>query len=96
MTKQGPDSIFEYDNYKTTCLIELELSAYILFKRRKRLLAPRVGASKRILAPRLGNGIPLTFIFSLGANNLLVGKRLLAPRVGASKSYEILAPRLQN
>ena len=57
------------------------------------LLAPRVGASKRILAPRLGNGIPLYFIFALGANNLLVGKRLLAPRVGASKSKEILAPR---
>ena len=59
-------------------------------------MAPRVGASKRILAPRLGNGIPLSFIFSLGANNLLVGKRLLAPRVGASKSKEILAPRLEN
>ena len=49
-------------------------------------MPPRVGVSKRILAPRLGNGIPLSFIFSLGANNLLVGKRLLAPRVGASKS----------
>ena len=46
-------------------------------------MAPRVGASKGILAPRLGNRIPLSFIFSLGANNL-VGKRLLAPRVGAS------------
>ena len=55
-----------------------------------------VGASKRILAPRLGNGILLSFIFSIGANNLLVGKRLLAPRVGASKSKEILAPRLDN
>ena len=54
-----------------------------------------VGASKRILAPRLGNGILLSFIFSIGANNLLVGKRLLAPRVGASKSKEILAPRLE-
>ena len=60
------------------------------------LLAPRVGASKRILATRLGNGIPLSFIFSLGANNLLVGKRLLAPMVGASKSKDILAPRLKN
>ena len=54
-----------------------------------------VGASKRILAPRLGNGILLSFIFSIGANNLLVGKRLLAPRVGASKSKEILAPTLE-
>ena len=64
--------------------------AFIL---RKRLLAPRVGASKRILAPRLGNGFPLSFIFSLGANNLIVGKRLLAPRFCASKSKDILAPR---
>ena len=67
-----------------------------LNKHRTRLLAPRVSASKRILAPMLGNGIPLSFIFSLRANNLLVGKRLLAPRVGASKSKEILAPRLEN
>ena len=49
-------------------------------------MAPRVGAFKRILAPRLGNGISLSFIFFLGAHNLLVGKRLLAPRVGAFKS----------
>ena len=62
----------------------------------KRLLAPRVGASKMILAPRLGNGIPLYFIFSLGANILLVGKRILAQRAVASKSKEILAPRLDN
>ena len=33
------------------------------------------------MAQRLGNGIPLSFIFSLGANKLLVGMRLLAPRV---------------
>ena len=52
--------------------------------------------SKRILAPRLGNEIPLAFIFSLGANNLLEGKRLLAPMVGTSKSKEILASRLEN
>ena len=57
-------------------------------------MAPSVGASKRILAPRLGNGIPLSFIFSLGADNLLAGKRLLAPRVGAYR--EILATRLAN
>ena len=63
---------------------------------RKRLLAPRVGASKRISAPRLGNGNPLSFIFSIVANNLLVGKRLLAPSVGASNSKEILAPRVNN
>ena len=56
-------------------------------------MAPRVGASKRILAERLGNGIPLSLIFSLGNNILLVGKRLLAPRVGASRSKEILTPR---
>ena len=59
-------------------------------------MAPRVGASNRILAPRLGNGIPVSFIFSLGANNFLVRKRLLAPRVDASKSKEILAPWLEN
>ena len=59
-------------------------------------MAPRVVASKRILAAKLGNGIPMFFIFSLGANNPLVGKRLLAPRVGASKSKELLAPRLKN
>ena len=59
-------------------------------------MTPRVGASKKILAPRSGNRILLYFIFSLGANNLLVGKRLLAPRVGASKSKKILAPRLEN
>ena len=70
-------------------------SRNLLFYCWKRLLAPRVGASKRILAPRLGNGIPLSFIFSIGATNLLVGKRLLAPRVDASKSKEILAPRLE-
>ena len=59
-------------------------------------MAPRVGAPKRTLAPRLGTGIPLSLIFSMGANNLLVGKMLLAPRVGASNSMEILAPRLEN
>ena len=57
-------------------------------------MAPRVGASRRILAPRLGNGIPLSIPFYLGANNLIIGKRLLAPRVGASK--KIYAPRLEN
>ena len=56
-------------------------------------MAPRVGASERILAPRLGTVIPLSFIFSLGANNLLAGIRLLAPKVGASNSKEIWAPR---
>ena len=53
---------------------------------RKRLLAPRVGASKRILALRLGNGTPLYFSFFLGANNLIIGKGLMAPRVSATNT----------